>query len=461
MSASLLGIVYLQMEWIRASITTNEEIFENNVYEALEKVVSKLSQVEEQKIRDAIPYYKEERVQAVITDGTSLSIQEMKKTSYRNREDIMYSFQQARQQQQLLPLAERIDLRILDKTIKRQLENQNIKGKYNYGVYSTRVSNFVIKNNSYLFIEGPKVTNLTDYDDQLSKTPYRVNLFPDDNLVYGKLMLEFPSKASEIWSSVLPNLLASLIFLGIILFSFIYTIQVIFRQKKLSEMKTDFINNMTHEFKTPIATISLATDSIVSPMILSNGEKVKRFAKIIKQENKRMLNQVEKVLQMALLDKQEYTLKLTPVNIHDVINQAVSHTNLKVEKKGGLIKTEFNAINPTIQADLTHISSIIHNLLDNANKYSPGVPDITVLTRNVSNGIEITIRDKGIGMNKESRKHIFDKFFRVHTGNLHDVKGFGLGLSYVKAMVAAHKGRIEVKSELGKGSSFIIFFPFQ
>ena len=464
MSASLLGIVWLQMKWIRDSIITSEASFEKDVYEALEKVVDRLAQVEEQKIIAAVTNYKEERVQTTYIEGESsiqLSIRETKKTKYRNRESINYIIQKQLQLQQLLPLAERIDLKVLDKTLKKQLENQNIKGDYNYAVYSTKEGNFVIKDNNYLYVEGPKVTNLTAYDDQLSRTPYKVNLFPNDNLVNGLLLIHFPSKVSEIWSKVLPNLLASLVFLGIILFCFIYTIQVIFRQKKLSEMKTDFINNMTHEFKTPIATISLATDSIVSPRILSNGEKVKRFAKIIKQENKRMLSQVEKVLQMALLDKQDYTLKLTPVNVHNVINQAVNHTNLRVEKKGGLIKTAFKAINPTIEADLTHLSNVIHNLLDNANKYSPEKPEITVLTRNVPNGIEITIVDKGIGMNKESKKHIFDKFFRVHTGNLHDVKGFGLGLSYVKAMVDAHKGKIEVKSELGKGSSFILFFPFQ
>jgi two-component system, OmpR family, phosphate regulon sensor histidine kinase PhoR len=260
---------------------------------------------------------------------------------------------------------------------------------------------------------------------------------------------------------VLKNLLGSILFTSIILFCFAYTIQVIFRQKKVSEMKNDFINNMTHEFKTPIATISLATDAITSPLILGHSEKLKRFASIIKLENKRMNNQVEKVLQMALVDKEEFNLKLTDVNLHEVIGRAVENISLQVEKKGGVVQTDLKASKQIVEADLTHVSNIINNLLDNANKYSPEKPEIFIHTRNGVNGVEVIIKDKGIGISKEAKKHIFDKFYRVHTGNLHDVKGFGLGLSYVKALMTAHKGRIEVKSELGKGSSFSLFFPFR
>ncbi|NJK82836.1 MAG: HAMP domain-containing histidine kinase [Saprospiraceae bacterium] len=256
-------------------------------------------------------------------------------------------------------------------------------------------------------------------------------------------------------------MISSILFTVIIMFCFGYTIDVIFKQKKLSEIKTDFINNMTHEFKTPIATISLAADSITSPMIVGHTEKVQRFANIIKQENKRMNSQVEKVLQMALLDKNEFQLKLTEVNLHNVVESALENIGLQVERKEGKVSAELKAARPVVQGDLTHISNMINNLLDNANKYSFEKPEISVHTCNVPNGVEVTVKDKGIGMSKEARKHIFDKFYRVHTGDLHDVKGFGLGLSYVKAMITAHKGTIDVKSELGKGSSFILFFPFR
>lgn len=174
-----------------------------------------------------------------------------------------------------------------------------------------------------------------------------------------------------------------------------------------------------------------------------------------------MNSQVEKVLQMAVIDKRDFSLKRSDVNLHDIIHNAIENINLQVEQKGGQAKAELEAGKPMIEGDNIHVSNIINNLLDNANKYSPEAPDITVRTRNVPNGVEVTISDKGIGMNKEQRKHIFDKFYRVSTGDVHDVKGFGLGLSYVKAMMTAHQGQIDVKSELGKGSTFILFFPFK
>jgi two-component system phosphate regulon sensor histidine kinase PhoR len=259
--------------------------------------------------------------------------------------------------------------------------------------------------------------------------------------------------------SVFGTLALSILFTGIILFCFWYTIQVIYRQKQLSEIKTDFINNMTHEFKTPIATISLAADSINNPMVVNNPEKIKRFVDIIRQENRRMNSQVERVLQMALIDKKDFDLSVSNLNMHEIIQQAVNNFSLQVEKRDGTLTVELLAENPMIEGDATHIASIIHNLLDNANKYSPELPKINVSTKNVPLGLEITVQDHGLGISKEARKHIFDKFYRVHTGNIHDVKGFGLGLSYVKAIMTAHKGQLEVKSEPGKGSAFILVFP--
>ncbi|MEO1626101.1 MAG: HAMP domain-containing sensor histidine kinase, partial [Bacteroidota bacterium] len=339
--------------------------------------------------------------------------------------------------------------------------NRGIYINYNYGIFSRTDRSFVITNGHYVVTDdntqyaGAGFKNLFNSEYQVDLFPHKIMPSP------GMLMVHFPTKASLVWGSVWKTLLASILFTGIILFCFVYTIQVIFRQKKLSEMKTDFINNMTHEFKTPIATISLAADSIRSPRILGNEEKVERFAKIIKQENRRMNSQVEKVLQMAVIDKREFSLKLTNINMHEVISQAVAHANLQVEKKGGTVTTDLQADNPNIEGDLTHVTNVVHNLLDNANKYSPDQPEISVHTRNVANGIQVIVKDKGIGMSKEARKHIFDRFYRVHTGDRHDVKGFGLGLSYVKAMLTAHKGQIDVKSELGKGSSFLITFPFK
>ncbi|HND88642.1 MAG TPA: HAMP domain-containing sensor histidine kinase, partial [Saprospiraceae bacterium] len=208
-----------------------------------------------------------------------------------------------------------------------------------------------------------------------------------------------------------------------------------------------------------IATISLAADSISSPMILGNPDKIRRFVDIIRQENRRMNSQVERVLQMALIDKKDFELKVDQLNLHEVIQQATSNFSLQVERREGTLKTDLRSTRPVIEGDATHIASVIHNLLDNANKYSPEKPEITVSTRDVPMGVELTVSDKGLGISKDARKHIFDKFYRVHTGNLHDVKGFGLGLSYVKTIMVAHKGLIDVHSELGQGSSFVLTFP--
>jgi two-component system phosphate regulon sensor histidine kinase PhoR len=264
-----------------------------------------------------------------------------------------------------------------------------------------------------------------------------------------------------LWYSLLPTMLAAVLFTGLILFCFSYTIHVILRQKKVSEMKTDFINNMTHEFKTPIATISLAADSISSPKVIQDEGKIRRFLGIIRQENKRMLQQVEKVLQMAQMDKMDFQLKLSPVNIHDLIHQAVDHLTLQVQQREGHIAVQLDATQPVMEGDQTHLSNAIYNLLDNANKYSSETPDIRISTVNLNGAIEIMVEDKGIGISKENQKHIFDKFYRVHTGNVHDVKGFGLGLSYVKAIASAHHGSIEVRSEPGKGSRFSLTLPLK
>lgn len=226
-------------------------------------------------------------------------------------------------------------------------------------------------------------------------------------------------------------------------------------------MKTDFINNMTHEFKTPIATISLASDSILSPSILENTDKIRRFIGIIKQENARMLGQVEKVLQMAQIEKNDLNLKIGILNIHELIEDAMVNAELKVQAKGGSITPMLDAVNPVIEGDATHIANMINNLLDNAEKYTPENPQIIIQTKSLKKGIEVSIIDNGIGMSKDAQKLIFEKFYRVHTGNLHDVKGFGLGLSYVKAMTEAHGGKVTVQSEPGKGSNFTIFLPYK
>ncbi len=350
-----------------------------------------------------------------------------------------------------------IDKDDLDRNLKQALLDQGINLDYEYGVYSTESESFNILNGHYVAEIGASAqSSNSGLNQPLFESQYQVSLFNTEVETPAYLKLFFPKKTSWVWSKVWPVLLSTILFTSLILICFSYTIFVILRQKKVSEMKTDFINNMTHEFKTPIATISLAADSINNPNIIAKEDKVKRFVGIIKAENTRMLNQVEKVLQMARIDKRDTNLNLTEVNMHEVITKAVDNIRLQVEKRGGTISTILKSDSPIIIGDVTHLSNIIHNLLDNANKYSKESPEISVSTEGISEGILIRIKDKGIGMTNESLKHIFDKFYRVHTGNIHDVKGFGLGLSYVKAITDAHRGKIKVKSEIGKGSEFTL-----
>ncbi len=493
MSAALIGIIILQVYWINWSYQLGEQQFSKDVFAALNRVSNKLQQAEN--IKDEYTIYNttvnqsgliaenyskngvvdpsspdyvinidslekyQEAVEDLFRKQQNLYPNDPKKQLevWQRQEDLLERHKYSRQVNPQ-PIAERIDLQTLDKTIRKQLKNRNITLEYNYGVYSSKERSFVITDGHFVVYDSNPQA-FAGGSMNLYNSIYRVDLFPEDLKSPGQLIMYFPGKVGLFWGSLWKTLLSSILFTGLILFCFAYTIQVIFFQKKVGEMKTDFINNMTHEFKTPIATISLAADSITSPMILGNSEKVKRFANIIKQENKRMNKQVEKVLQMAVIDKQEFSLKLTDINLHDVINNAVSNISLQVEKKSGSVQAVLKATKPMIQGDLTHITNIIHNLMDNANKYSPDEPEITVHTRDVSNGVEVVVEDKGMGMTKEAKKHIFDKFYRVHTGNRHDVKGFGLGLSYVKAMISAHNGQIDVKSELGEGSKFIITLP--
>lgn len=251
----------------------------------------------------------------------------------------------------------------------------------------------------------------------------------------------------------------SIIFTLIIITAFALTIFAAFRQKKLSEIKSDFINNMTHEFKTPLATISLAVDAIANEKVFNNKEKIRYFSGIIKEENKRMHRQVETILQSALLDRQEIKLNPKDINIHEIIEKSVHNLELQLKDREGEVHLLLNAPDPVLMADEVHFSNMISNLLDNALKYSGEHPEITVETYNHKKYLVVSVADNGIGMSKETLSRIFEKFYRAHTGNLHNVKGFGLGLAYVKAIVDAHEGRIRVESTIGKGSKFEIYLP--
>lgn len=347
-------------------------------------------------------------------------------------------------------LFERINISDLDTLLRKELESKGIDLKYHYGVIDSSDGAF-------------KILNADNKEDaeEIKASPLKANLFPMDLMEKNYLLsIDFPNEKNYLMKQALLPLSASGILMFIVVGCFAYAIMVILRQKKLSEIKNDFINNMTHEFKTPIATVSLATEALQDDDIKSNKAIIDRYVQVIRDENKRLGLQVEKVLQIASLDKKDFKLKFEKADVHDIIQKALVNITILVEKRGGEISSQLLASNPVIEADKVHLTNIIYNLLDNANKYSPDSPQIHIRTENISSGVIIKISDNGIGMSKEATQRIFEKFYRVSTGNVHDIKGFGLGLSYVKNIVDMHEGTVSVKSEPGKGSTFKVYLPF-
>ncbi|WP_157717492.1 sensor histidine kinase [Roseivirga spongicola] len=347
-------------------------------------------------------------------------------------------------------LFERINPADLDTLLRKELEGKGIELEYNYGVIDATNNNLKILNaNTKEDAEGVKNSSL------------KANLFPMDLTEKEYfLSVDFPQEKNYLMKQALLPLSASGVLMFIVIGCFTYAIMVILKQKKISEIKNDFINNMTHEFKTPIATVSLATEALQDDDIKGNKIIMDRYVQVIRDENKRLGMQVEKVLQIASLDKKDFILKFEKADVHDIIQKALVNITIMVGQRGGVISSQLLASNPEIEADKVHLTNIIYNLLDNANKYSPDAPEIHIRTESISTGVIIKITDKGIGMSKEATQKIFDKFYRVSTGNVHDIKGFGLGLSYVKNIVDMHQGSVSVKSELGKGSTFKVFLPF-
>ena len=308
---------------------------------------------------------------------------------------------------------------------------------------------------------GREVYRCADYSDAGSESSYSQPLFLNDPPARMSIVkIHFPGKKDYIFDSV-RFMIPSMIFTFVLLVTFIFTIYIVFRQKKLTEMKNDFINNMTHEFKTPISTISLAAQMLKDPAVGKSPTMFQHISGVINDETKRLRFQVEKVLQMSMFDRQKATLKNKELDANELIAGVINTFTLKVERYNGKIESELKATNSAIFADEMHITNVIFNLMDNAVKYKRPDADLqlTVKTWNEPGKLMISIQDNGIGIKKENLKKIFEKFYRVHTGNLHDVKGFGLGLAYVKKIIMDHKGTIRAESELNVGTKFIIALP--
>lgn len=407
---SLTGIIITQLFWIERSYELKEEQFNNAAIIGLKSVVNQL----------------------VNTRNDSIA-------SGTNREMTCYT--------DPVSIFDVLDRQMLDSLIQDEFKTMKIRRDFVYGVFKPDQKKFVM---------GP----YEGYREELTASPHVVSLSCLCRADPAMLSVYFPHQKSMIFNQLVGWLLLSVAFLIVFIFAFLFSIWSIFRQKRLSQMKSDFVNNMTHEFKTPISTISLASEMLLKPLVYKSSDRTKKYAHIIYDENLRLRNQVEQVLTIAVLDKGEFKLRRKEIDVHSVLQEVCESYNLIVKDRKGEIFLKFEAKESVLYADKLHIANVFSNLIDNANKYSPEKPQINISTRNENGGVVVSVEDSGIGISKENQKHIFKKLFRIPTGNIHNVKGFGLGLYYVKTMVEAHGGSIFLESEVNKGSRFEIFFPF-
>jgi len=407
-SLSVLGIMFIQMSWIRNAILMKHEQFEREMSNTLTQA------------RDLLhDRYLRKQGNQFIRDQDS-------------KEFLLIDF-----------TSQKFSDSEIEQIISKSLTRNNVHQHFDYCIVN---------------IFKYPLFKSENFPMQELGNAFSIRLTSDNATYQETLYLIVKEDKNYIIHQMGPMILASIIFTTIIILAFALTVRTMMNQKKISEIKSDFINNMTHELKTPLATISLAIDALTNNKVISEVDKVRYYSAMIREENKRMNKQVEKILQAARLEKQDIKLNLQKLDAHDIIRKVTDNLILQVQEKRGNIELKLYAPKHEIEADEVHFSNIIFNLLDNAIKYSKDDSlQIIVETENTgSDMLAIHITDNGIGMSKETQARVFEKFYRAHTGNIHNVKGFGLGLTYVKAMVDAHGGKVRVDSTLGKGSAFTI-----
>ena len=508
MSTSLIGIIAVQVFWINNAVESKKEQFKNDVQKSLGSVSERINEREEAEFEKQIDglieniglatnaqiknYFFQQidttTKQKITFGGTFLEKNFKLPTDFLDNDSIIlkrvsgkqdffqsrlikgvdnifssenkkrYSFtkrykdmekpyfsQALEAYKKTKPIHQRVSNIELNKTIKEELEKRNVSLDFKYGVYS---------------IDGLATKLKSGYYTINKKDSYRYPFFfnASGDVEY-ELYVTFPNKDEHILSGISNILILSLFFILIIVIAFSSSLYQLIRQKKISEIKTDFINNMTHEFKTPIATINLALDSIKNPKIIHNNDKVLRYVQMIRDENKRMHSQVENVLRISRLEKNEIEISKETVDLHDIIEDAISRIGLLIADNQGRLDMHFEAITAEIPGNQFHLTNVIVNILENALKYSEGAPKIDVYTESTNKFFVFKIKDEGIGMSKAVQKLVFNKFYREQKGNIHDVKGHGLGLAYVKEIVEKHHGTVFVESEKGVGSLFTVKLP--
>lgn len=513
MSLALLTVVLVQWFWISNALTVKQEQFSNRVHEVLDEVVNRIEQInyakfisninEELTSNDLIDDKEYKSYSSTIVDSLMYG-----SGFYRFNNDGSYMLKNRQHRMDIRPYAEyysmfndaskmRTTEMIFSQVVESATNKLNlIKNKSPEELDKSKKSleRFIIKIfreadisnlsaeerlqdinlynivQDYLSYSGIDLRfsiDLYDIDaaDAFKRGNeaddyYIVSPFPNDwRQDKNMLVLHMMNRKSYLYSSIMWILVSSAICISILMVVFGYTVFVIIRQRKLSEVKNDFINNMTHEFKTPIATISLATSAIANPKVINNPEQIIKFNDLIRKENERMHKHVEKILHQARLDRREVELNKEEIHLNDLINEACEHFSLQCEENCVNLVCKAEALNDKIIGDEMHITNCIINMIDNSIKYSKEDPSIIVYTKSNSKGVVVGVKDNGLGLSREAQKMVFTRFYRVSHGNLHNVKGFGLGLSYVKSIVEAHKGTISLRSKLNKGTSIELFFP--
>ncbi|OYU80361.1 MAG: two-component sensor histidine kinase [Flavobacterium sp. BFFFF1] len=510
MSLSLIGIILVQLYLINTSLKNNEEQFKYHVKQVIANVSDHLEQQETysflneyNKLKDSIgkdPKQSEmldfilvqkNRVtnqtviysNSIIADDYGLTFFDKKRDSVRAKNFISKSkteifsgdaIDKSTMQHNVTPditiqksgsielldkaqfeiffkdiaetkaIKDRVSAETLNKLLEHELKQADVITPFQFAVYENGLAT---KIKSDKFKVNKNATFMTPiFKDNQGNSRY-------------KLLVSFPEKKKFLFSELINITILSIVFTLVIIIAYSSALSQLIKQRQISEIKTDFINNMTHEFKTPIATINLALDAIKNPKVQGDYEKMHRYHQMIRDENKRMHAQVENVLRISKLEKRELEINKESYDINEIIEDAAEHVNLIIEDRGGIINMDLQAKRTTVLLNDVHFTNVIVNILDNAIKYSPDAPIINVHTENVKDFVIIKIKDKGSGMSKTAQKRIFEKFYREHTGDIHNVKGHGLGLAYVKKIIEDHDGQIAVESEKGKGSTFIIKLP--
>jgi len=412
MTIALSGLMVIQIYWIRNASTVREAGFRRSINEAIYRVVVRIERLEKKMSLKELPY------------------------------ESMLSFNRH------MPYEKFMTVTLLDSMITQELNIRGIDTQFEFGIY---------KPERYLF----QMEKSPNYRQELIQKGYAFPLFQADIFTSPEyLIIFFPNERYFLLTRLWGMLLVSMVLIIVIVYAYLYTLTTLFHQKRLSELKNDFINNMTHEFRTPISTISLACEALGDKDMLSSEDAVGRYVAMIREENMRLSFMAEKILQTAVLDKGQLRMKKERIDLHGIIADVVKNIRIQVEIKDGEIQTALKAPQHEIEGDRIHLTNLVYNLLDNANKYSPKKPLIQIETGNTDSGILMVIQDNGIGIRKQDQKKIFHRLYRVPTGNIHEVRGFGLGLSYVKAIVEEHHGKISLESDTGKGTCFRIVLPF-